>query len=72
MQSRSAELIAVNNCKSPVSQSTLGLHTGMRYIFSAGASALTLPVANSIGWGPTMSIAAGISVSMGYVLTTSL
>lgn len=35
----------------------------MRYVFAAGASALVLPVANSIGWGLTMTIAAIISVS---------
>ncbi|WWC72432.1 uncharacterized protein I206_106394 [Kwoniella pini CBS 10737] len=42
MQSRSAEVIAVNNC--------------IRYIFSAAASACVLPIANSIGWGLTLTI----------------
>nr|XP_019051257.1 dityrosine transporter [Kwoniella bestiolae CBS 10118]OCF30187.1 dityrosine transporter [Kwoniella bestiolae CBS 10118] len=42
MQTRSAEVIAVNNC--------------IRYIFAAGASACILPIANAIGWGLTMTI----------------
>ncbi|ODN82784.1 hypothetical protein L202_01060 [Cryptococcus amylolentus CBS 6039] len=42
MQSRSAEVIAVNNC--------------IRYIFSAAASAFIVPLANAIGWGWTMTI----------------
>ncbi|WWC65403.1 uncharacterized protein I303_108021 [Kwoniella dejecticola CBS 10117] len=42
MQTRSAEVIAVNNC--------------IRYLFSAAASACVLPIANAIGWGITMTI----------------
>ncbi|EIW69837.1 hypothetical protein TREMEDRAFT_13217, partial [Tremella mesenterica DSM 1558] len=42
MQTRSAEVIAVNNC--------------VRYLFAAGASAVLLPIANAIGWGWTMTI----------------
>lgn len=69
MQKRSAETIAVNNCKS------MGLITipgwdpqliplpGLRYIFSAAASAFVLPLSDAIGWGWTMTIAAVISVS---------
>ncbi|WWD08489.1 hypothetical protein V865_006601 [Kwoniella europaea PYCC6329] len=44
MQTRSAEVIAVNNC--------------IRYIFAAAASACILPIANAIGWGWTMTICA--------------
>ncbi|KAK8850375.1 hypothetical protein IAR55_004293 [Kwoniella newhampshirensis] len=46
MQSRSAEVIAANNC--------------IRYIFAAAASAFVLPLANAIGWGWTMTLCAGI------------
>ncbi|WVQ70615.1 hypothetical protein IAR50_000135 [Cryptococcus sp. DSM 104548] len=47
MQSRSAEVIAVNNC--------------IRYIFSAAASAFVLPLATAIGWGWTLTICAFIA-----------
>lgn len=47
MQSRSAEVVAINNC--------------IRYIFSAGASAFVLPLANAIGWGWTMTMCAFVS-----------
>ncbi|WVQ86011.1 hypothetical protein IAT38_008179 [Cryptococcus sp. DSM 104549] len=47
MQSRSAEVVAINNC--------------IRYIFAAAASAFVLPLANAIGWGLTMTICAIIS-----------
>ncbi|WWC92114.1 uncharacterized protein L201_007068 [Kwoniella dendrophila CBS 6074] len=44
MQTRSAEVIAVNNF--------------IRYLFAAAASACILPITNAIGWGITMTIAA--------------
>ncbi|OWZ59705.1 dityrosine transporter [Cryptococcus neoformans c45] len=47
MQSRSAEVVAINNC--------------IRYIFSAAASAFVLPLANAIGWGWTMTMCAFVS-----------
>lgn len=62
MQTRSAELIAVNNCAFGLILWLL-LMPVLRYIFAAGASALILPIADSTGWGLTMTIAAIISVS---------
>ncbi|OCF33611.1 dityrosine transporter [Kwoniella heveanensis BCC8398] len=44
METRSAEVIAVNNC--------------IRYIFAAIASAVILPIADAIGWGWSMTICA--------------
>ncbi|WVF68151.1 hypothetical protein IAT40_002914 [Kwoniella sp. CBS 6097] len=44
METRSAEVIAVNNC--------------IRYIFAAVASAVILPIADAIGWGWSMTICA--------------
>ncbi|WVQ95702.1 hypothetical protein IAU59_002801 [Kwoniella sp. CBS 9459] len=44
METRSAEVIAVNNC--------------IRYIFAAIASAAILPIADAIGWGWSMTICA--------------
>ncbi|ORY35815.1 major facilitator superfamily domain-containing protein [Naematelia encephala] len=48
MQKRSAEAIAVNNF--------------VRYVFAAAASAFVLPMADAIGWGWTMTFAAGVSL----------
>ncbi|WWD20555.1 hypothetical protein CI109_105031 [Kwoniella shandongensis] len=45
-QTRSAEVIAANNC--------------IRYLFAAAASAFILPLANAIGWGWTMTLCAGV------------
>ncbi|KAL7422665.1 hypothetical protein Q5752_001956 [Cryptotrichosporon argae] len=45
MQARSAEVIAVNNC--------------VRYVFSAAASAFVLPMADAVGFGWTLTFAAG-------------
>ena len=36
----------------------------MRYIFAAGASAVVVPIADAIKWGPTLTIAAGIAVRL--------
>lgn len=38
--------------------------TVVRYVFSAAASAFVLPLAEAIGWGPTMTIASVICVSL--------
>ncbi|WRT70535.1 uncharacterized protein IL334_007533 [Kwoniella shivajii] len=54
MQTRSAEVIAVNNC--------------VRYFFAAGASACILPIANSIGWGWTMTICTILTIMAGFSL----
>ncbi|WVR08471.1 hypothetical protein IAU60_005526 [Kwoniella sp. DSM 27419] len=54
MQTRSAEVIAVNNC--------------IRYIFAAVASAVVLPIAHAIGWGPTGTICFVITMCAAFML----
>lgn len=57
LQTRSAEVIAINNC--------------IRYLFAAGASAGILPLVKAIGVGPANTLAAGIAwMGFGTVLLT--